>query len=372
MASDDNSNTKPANDAALSTNALKWAAIAVLAGLAIYGVQGKTSAENELAALQGEAVSLRKAVDDAAAARKSSQDEIDRLKAAQTDSLRQIEEGKADVSTAMAKISELETKSTALGKEVEDLKAKLAAVGDNVSKLSAALDEANKSKNAAEKAAADAEAAARALRAEVDSLKIQLEVGAKRTPSCQGQRRGDRACAIHANDSGSKSDAGAHHAGTCAHHAATCHSGTCARTSCRLAAGASFTGGSINREFFGSMLPLRRSSQLRFAAGRFLRPNLERGYEPRCKGAFQGADPCLPLHFQAVGRRAVPTLADVLRVCAASNRAEWRLARLLARLVALHSLRPGGNARSRSGAGYPVRPPHIPSLALRPLAMTSD
>ena len=120
------------------------------------------------------------------------------------------------------------------------------------------------------------------------------------------------------------------------------------------------------------MLPLRRSSQLRFAAGRFVRPNLERGYEPRCKGAFQGADPCLPLHFQAVGRRAVPTLADVLRVCAASHRAEWRLARLLARLIALYPLRPRRNARSRSGAGYPVRPSHVPSLALRPLAMTGQ
>ena len=53
MASDDNSNAKPADDATLPTNALKWAAIVVLAGLAIYGVQGKTSAEGELAALQG-------------------------------------------------------------------------------------------------------------------------------------------------------------------------------------------------------------------------------------------------------------------------------------------------------------------------------
>ena len=365
MASDDNSNTKPANDAALSTNALKWAAIAVLAGLAIYGVQGKTSAENELAALQGEAVSLRKAVDDAAAARKSSQDEIDRLKAAQTDSLRQIEEGKADVSTAMAKISELETKSTALGKEVEDLKAKLAAAGDNVSKLNAALDAANKSKSAAEKAAADAEAAARALRAEVDSLKVQLESARKDLEAAKASA----AAPAPAPSPPTTPEANPTPAPTTPQAR---HSGTCARTSCRLAAGASFTGGSINREFFGSMLPLRRSSQLRFAAGRFLRPNLERGYEPRCKGAFQGADPCLPLHFQAVGRRAVPTLADVLRVCAASNRAEWRLARLLARLIALHSLRPRGNARSRSGAGYPVRPPHIPSLALRPLAMTSN
>ena len=179
MASDDNSNAKPADDAALPTNALKWAAIVVLAGLAIYGVQGKTSAEGELAALQGEAASLRKAVDDAAGARKASQDEIDRLKTAQSDALRQVEEGKADVSTAMAKISELETKSTALGKEIEDLKTKLSAAGDNASKLNAALDAANKSKTISEKATADAEAAVRALRGEVDSLKVQLETARK-------------------------------------------------------------------------------------------------------------------------------------------------------------------------------------------------
>src|SRR6185437_6964131 len=111
MASDSDSGSKHASDAQSPMGAIKWGIIALLAVLAIYAFQGKTSAEGQLTSLKSEAESLRKQVDDAAEARKSSQDEIDRLKAAQTDALRQVEEGKADVSTAMAKVSELDTKS---------------------------------------------------------------------------------------------------------------------------------------------------------------------------------------------------------------------------------------------------------------------
>jgi colicin import membrane protein len=63
MASDDNTNPKSSDNAGfLTANTLKWAAIVVLAGLAIWGIQGKTSAEGELAALQGEVSSLQKSV----------------------------------------------------------------------------------------------------------------------------------------------------------------------------------------------------------------------------------------------------------------------------------------------------------------------
>src|SRR6185437_11992341 len=107
--------------------AIKWGVIAILAVLSIYGLQAKTSAEAQLAAVRGEVDALRKQVDDAADARKASQDEIARLKTAQADALRQVEEGKADVSTAMAKVSELDARSKAQDKEIGDLKAQLAA-----------------------------------------------------------------------------------------------------------------------------------------------------------------------------------------------------------------------------------------------------
>src|SRR5690349_8372667 len=103
MSAQDNDSGTRTDSAASSTSALKWVAIAILALLAIYGWQGKTSAEGELSALEGEVASLRKAVDDAAQVRKSSQDEIDRLKSAVSDAQRQADESKADVSTAMAK-----------------------------------------------------------------------------------------------------------------------------------------------------------------------------------------------------------------------------------------------------------------------------
>ena len=178
MSAQDNESGAHADSATSSASAIKWGVIAILALLAVYGWHGKTSAEGELSALQGEVASLRKAVDDAAQVRKSSQDEIDRLKAAETDALRQVEEGKADVSTAMAKVSELDNKVTALGKDNDDLKAKLAAATeDTKAKLSAASDETSKIKSEldlANKAKADAEAASAALRGEADGLKSQL------------------------------------------------------------------------------------------------------------------------------------------------------------------------------------------------------
>lgn len=178
MAAQDNDSGARADGAASSTSALKWAVIAILAFLALYGWHGKTSAEGELTAMQGEVTSLRKAVDDAAQVRKSSQDEIDRLKAAETDALRQVDEGKADVSTAMAKVSELDNKANALAKETDDLKAKLAAAEEEAkAKLAAAGDETSKVKvllDIANKAKADAEAALDTIRAENDSLKSQL------------------------------------------------------------------------------------------------------------------------------------------------------------------------------------------------------
>ncbi|SFV39016.1 hypothetical protein [Hyphomicrobium facile] len=178
MAAQDNDSGARADSAASSTSALKWAVIAILTLLALYGWHGKTSAEGELTAMQGEVASLRKAVDDAAQVRKSSQDEIDRLKAAETDALRQVDEGKADVSTAMAKVSELDNKANALAKETDDLKAKLAAADEDAkAKLAAAGDETNKVKallDIANKAKADAEAALDTIRAENDSLKSQL------------------------------------------------------------------------------------------------------------------------------------------------------------------------------------------------------
>src|SRR3954454_2769069 len=100
----------------------------------------------------------------AASARKSAQDEIDRLKAAEADALRQVEEGKADVSTAMAKVSELDSRSKAQDKEIGDLKAQLATASEDAkSKLAAANDEAAKIRaqlDAANRAKADTETAA--------------------------------------------------------------------------------------------------------------------------------------------------------------------------------------------------------------------
>jgi colicin import membrane protein len=125
MSAQDNDSGSRVDGAASSTSALKWVVIAILALLAIYGWQGKTSAEGELSALEGEVASLRKAVDDAAQVRKSSQDEIDRLKSAVSDAQRQADESKADVSTAMAKVSELDNKANALSKENDDLKPSL-------------------------------------------------------------------------------------------------------------------------------------------------------------------------------------------------------------------------------------------------------
>ncbi len=178
MSAQDNDSGTRTDSAASSTSALKWVAIAILALLAIYGWQGKTSAEGELSALEGEVSSLRKAVDDAAQVRKSSQDEIDRLKAAVSDAQRQADESKSDVSTAMAKVSELDNKANALSKENDDLKAKLVGAGEEMkAKLGTANDETNQVKSQldiANKAKADAEAAVTALRGEVDSLKIQI------------------------------------------------------------------------------------------------------------------------------------------------------------------------------------------------------
>jgi colicin import membrane protein len=178
MSAQDNDSGTRVDSAASSTSALKWVVIAILALLAIYGWQGKTSAEGELTALQGEVVSLRKAVDDAAQVRKSSQDEIDRLKAAVTDAQRQADESKADVSTAMGKVSELDNKANGLTKENEDLKAKLVGAAEEMkAKLATAADETGKVQaqlDVANKAKADAEAAVTALRGEVDSLKVQL------------------------------------------------------------------------------------------------------------------------------------------------------------------------------------------------------
>ncbi len=178
MSAQDNDSGTRTDSAASSTSALKWVAIAILGLLAIYGWQGKTSAEGELSALEGEVASLRKAVDDAAQVRKSSQDEIDRLKAAVTDVQRQADESKADVSTAMAKVSELDNKANALTKENDDLKAKLVGAAEEMkAKLALASDETGKARaelDTANKAKADAEAAVTALRGEVDSLKIQI------------------------------------------------------------------------------------------------------------------------------------------------------------------------------------------------------
>jgi colicin import membrane protein len=178
MSAQDNDSGTRADSAASSTSALKWVAIAILALLAIYGWQGKTSAEGELSALEGEVTSLRKAVDDAAQVRKSSQDEIDRLKSAVSDAQRQADESKADVSTAMAKVSELDNKANGLSKENDGLKAKLVGAGEEMkAKLALANDETSQVKSqleTANKAKADAEAAVTALRGEVDSLKVQL------------------------------------------------------------------------------------------------------------------------------------------------------------------------------------------------------
>lgn len=178
MSAQDNDSGAPPASATSSTSALKWVVIAILALVAIYGWQQKTSAEAELTALRGEVASLQKAVDDAADVRKSSQDEIDRLKAAVTDAQRQADESKADVSTAMSKVSELDNKAAALTKDNDNLKAKLAGAAEEMkAKLEAAADTANKLKaevETANKAKADAESAATALRGEIDSLKGQI------------------------------------------------------------------------------------------------------------------------------------------------------------------------------------------------------
>lgn len=179
MSAQDNESSARGDGATSSrTSAFKWAAIAILGLVALYGWHGKTSVEGELAALQGEVTSLRKAVGDAAQARKSSQDEIDRLKTAETEALRQVEEGKADVSTAMSKVTELDNKLKALTQENDDLKSKLTSSGEETNaKLSAAGEETNKAKallETANKAKADAEATVATLRSEVDALKSQL------------------------------------------------------------------------------------------------------------------------------------------------------------------------------------------------------
>jgi colicin import membrane protein len=178
MTAQDNDSGARTDGAASSTSALKWIAIAILALVAIYGWQQKTSAEGELTALRGEVASLQKAVDDAAEVRKSSQDEIDRLKAAVTDAQRQADESKADVATAMGKVSELDNKATGLAKENDDLKAKLQGAADDLkAKLALANDATNTVKSDlanANKAKADAEATTSALRGEVDSLKAQI------------------------------------------------------------------------------------------------------------------------------------------------------------------------------------------------------
>ncbi len=178
MSAQDNDGGARTDGAAASTSALKWVVIAILALIAIYGWQQKTSAEGELTALRGEVVSLRKAVDDAAEVRKSSQDEIDRLKSAVADAQRQVDEGKADVATAMSKVSELDNKVSALTKENDDLKGKLAAAADDLkAKLAAANDETNRAKamlDSANKAKSDAEVAVNASRGEIDSLKAQI------------------------------------------------------------------------------------------------------------------------------------------------------------------------------------------------------
>ncbi len=178
MSAQDNDSGARVESAASSTSALKWAVIAILALVAIYGWQQKTSAEGELTAMRGEVSSLRKAVDDAAQVRKSSQDEIDRLKSALADTQRQVDEGKADVSTAMAKVSELDNKASGLSKENDDLKAKLVGAAEEMkAKLALAEDTTNKVKSdldAANKARGDAETAASALRGEIDSLKSQI------------------------------------------------------------------------------------------------------------------------------------------------------------------------------------------------------
>ncbi|HML30844.1 MAG TPA: hypothetical protein PKE16_18790 [Hyphomicrobium sp.] len=178
MSAQDNDSGAPPASATSSTSALKWVVIAILALVAIYGWQQKTSAEAELTALRGEVASLQKAVDDAADVRKSSQDEIDRLKAAVTDAQRQADESKADVSTAMSKVSELDNKAAGLTKENDNLKAKLAGAAEEMkAKLEAAADTASKLKaevETANKAKADAETAATALRGEIDSLKGQI------------------------------------------------------------------------------------------------------------------------------------------------------------------------------------------------------
>ncbi|MET0639566.1 MAG: hypothetical protein ABWZ19_06085 [Hyphomicrobium sp.] len=178
MSVQDNDSGARGDSAVSSTSALKWIAIAILAIVAIYGWQQKSSADGELSAMRGEVASLRKAVDDAAEVRKSSQDEIDRLKSAYADAQRQVDEGKADVSTAMAKVSELDNKANGLTKDNTDLRAKLTAAAEELkAKLAAADDATNKVRadlDAANKAKADAESAATALRGEIDSLKAQI------------------------------------------------------------------------------------------------------------------------------------------------------------------------------------------------------
>jgi colicin import membrane protein len=178
MSAQDNDSGARAEGAASSTSALKWVVIAILALVAIYGWQQKTSADAELAALRGEVASLQKAVDDAADVRKSSQDEIDRLKAAVNDAQHQADESKADVSTAMAKVSELDNKAASLAKENSDLQAKLTGAAEEMKAKQALADDTAAKANAelmtANKAKADAEAAATAIRGEIDSLKGQI------------------------------------------------------------------------------------------------------------------------------------------------------------------------------------------------------
>jgi colicin import membrane protein len=186
-------NVKPGSDSHSPIGAIKWGAIAVLAVLAIYGIQGKTSAEGQLSTLKSEADALRKQVDNALGQRKTSQEEIARLKTAEADALRQVEEGKADVSTAMAKVTELEAKTQGQDKEIQDLKSKLAATEDQQAKSGRALDDANRGKAelekaradaenaraAAEKAKADAEAAVVLLQKQIETLNTELQTARK-------------------------------------------------------------------------------------------------------------------------------------------------------------------------------------------------
>lgn len=172
MATTKDTSARPAADVTSPGNLLKWIAIALLAGAAVYAYQGKTASDRRLTEIEGEKIALQRAADDAAAARDSAQKEIERLKAAETDALRLVEQSKTDITTATAKASELEGRIGALNGEIEKLKADLASAGANAAKLTADLDAANAAKLAAEGAATQ-------LRADVDRLKGELAAAVK-------------------------------------------------------------------------------------------------------------------------------------------------------------------------------------------------